>query len=192
MTTAPPLCRSPIANGLTLGNAQFQLADHSGAPVILIQGKGDDLLTAAFVALPGKPGDLVNVGEGWLARLTPTQLYLFGSSPTATLPTAAVLDASFRQAGRFAHATDLTGGTAILRLAGDATSVVLSKLCALDFHPTRFPNLYVAQTSVAKIKTLIARHDAGETPVYSLQVDAPSAQYLWDSVLDAGREFFSL
>ncbi|MCI0552445.1 MAG: hypothetical protein L0287_15960, partial [Anaerolineae bacterium] len=106
---------------------------------------------------------------------------------------AAELDAGFRQAGRFAHAIDYGGGTAILSLAGQAVPEVLSKLCGLDFHPERFPDLHVAQTSAAKIKTLIARHDAsGRAPsgrAYSLHVDAPSGQYLWDVVLDAGQEF---
>jgi hypothetical protein len=61
----------------------------------------------------------------------------------------------------------------------------------LDFAATTFPNLHVAQSSAAKIKTLIAREDEGTTPGYYLHVDAPSGQYFCDAVLDAGREFAS-
>jgi heterotetrameric sarcosine oxidase gamma subunit len=130
---------------------------------------------------------MVNVDGGFLARLTATQFYWFGT----THPTPATLEASFRQAGRFAHATDYSGGIAVLRAVGRATPDVLSKLCGLDFHSAHFPNLHVAQTSVAKIKALIARHDEGDTPGYSLHVDAPSGQYFWAAVLDAGQEFLT-
>jgi heterotetrameric sarcosine oxidase gamma subunit len=187
--TYTPSYRSPIRGGPTGDNDRFALADLSGAPVVLVQGGVADLLQARFAGAPLRPGDMIRLDEGYLARLTAMQFYLFGATASANLLTAATLDAAFRQAGRFAHATDYSGGTAILRLVGRAVPEVLSKLCGLDFHTDRFPKLHVAQTSVAKIKTLIARHDEGTMPGYSLHIDAPSGQYLWDTVLDAGREF---
>jgi sarcosine oxidase subunit gamma len=187
--TYTPSYHSPIHGGPTGDNDRFALADLSGAPVVLIQGEVADLLQERFAGASLRAGDMILLDEGYLARLTVTQFYLFGATASANLPTAATLDAAFRQAGRFAHATDYSGGTAILRLVGQAVPEVLSKLCGLDFRPDRFPNLHVAQTSVAKIKTLVARHDDGASPSYSLHVDAPSGQYLWDVVLDAGREF---
>jgi sarcosine oxidase subunit gamma len=189
MTAYTPIYRSPIRGGPTRGNSRFTLADLSGAPVVLIQGQVADLLQERFGGAPARPGDMMRLDEGCLARLTATHFYLFGATLTASLPAAAVLDAGFQQAGRFAHATDYSGGTAILALAGQAAPEVLSKLCGLDFHPNRFPDLHVAQTSVAKIKALIARHDEGASLHYSLHVDAASGHYLWDVVWDAGQEF---
>jgi len=177
----PPLGTSPISN--------LTLSDLTGVPVMLIQGEVGDILKQHFAQIPARPGDLVEVSSGLLARLTATQFYLFGVSPAANLPSAATLDDSFAQNQRFAHATDITHGKAVLRLAGVAASEVLSKICGLDFHQTVFPSQHVAQTSTAKIKTLIARYDKGETPAYFLHINRPLGQYFWETVWDAGQEF---
>ena len=169
--------------------SNLKLSDLTGVPVMLIQGEVDDILKQHFAQIPAKPGDLVEVSGGLLARLTATQFYLFGLSLAANLPSAATVDDSFAQNQRFAHATDITHGQAVLRLAGLAASEVLSKICGLDFHQTIFPSQHVAQTSAAKIKTLIARYDEGETPTYFLHVNRPLGQYFWETVWDAGQEF---
>jgi sarcosine oxidase subunit gamma len=188
MNNYTPLVRSPI-RATPQVNSRFSLSDLSGVPVILIQGAVDELLQKNFGNVPSKPNQMVRAGDGLLARLSPANFYLFGTSPTTDLPSAAMLDAHFREANLFAHATDYSGGTAVLRLVGNAAPELLSKICGLDFHASRFPNLFVAQTSTAKIKTLIARYDEGQTPGYYLHVDAPSGQYFWETVLDAGQEF---
>jgi heterotetrameric sarcosine oxidase gamma subunit len=169
--------------------SNLTLSDLTGVPIILIQGEVGDILKQHFVQIPAKPGDLVEVSGGLLARLTPAEFYLFGLSLAANLPSAATLDNSFAQNQRFAHATDITHGKAVLQLAGVAASEVLSKICGLDFHPTVFPSQRVAQTSAAKIKTLIARYDEGETPAYFLHVSRPLGQYFWETMWDAGQEF---
>ncbi len=169
--------------------SNLTLADLTGVPVILIQGEVDDILKQHFAQIPAKPGDLVEVSGGLLARLTPAEFYLFGLSLAANIPSAATLDDSFAQNQRFAHAIDITHGQAVLQLVGVAASEVLSKICGLDFHNSIFPNMGVAQTSAAKIKTLIARYDEGKTPAYFLHVDRPLGQYFWETVWDAGQEF---
>lgn len=191
MSTYNPIFRSPITTSLapTLPPAELTLADLTGAPVIHIQGEARDLLQTYFAQIPAKPGELVDVDGGLLARLTPAEFYLFGLSASASLPTAADLDNAFAQARRFAHATDYTHGKAVLRLSGAAAPDLLSKMCGLDFYDTVFPSGRVAQTSAAKIKTLIARYDRGQTPVYYLHVNRPLGQYFWEVAWDAGREF---
>jgi sarcosine oxidase, subunit gamma len=191
MTDYNPIFRSPIAPipHPISPISNLTLADLTGVPVILIQGEVGDILKQHFVQIPAKPGDLVEVSGGLLACLTPAEFYLFGLSLAANLPSAATLDDSFAQNQRFAHATDLTHGKVVLQLAGVAASEVLSKICGLDFHQTVFPSQHVAQTSAAKIKTLIARYDEGETPTYFLHVNRPLGQYFWETVWDAGQEF---
>ncbi len=166
-----------------------KLHDLTGAPVTLIQGDAGDILQKQFAQIPARPGDLADTGAGLLARLTPTELYLFGKSPAAELPPATALDDDFAQAKRFAHTTDYTHGKTILRLVGPDAPGVLSKICGLDFHDSVFPNMRVAQTSAAKIKTLIARYDEADTPAYFLHVNRPFGQYFWEIVWDAGQEF---
>jgi len=165
------------------------LLDLTGVRVTLIQGEAGDSLKKQFSQVPAKPGDLVEVGAGLLACLTLKEFYLFAKSPGADLPAASELDDRFSQANVFAHATDYTHGTAALRLVGPDAPEILSKICGLDFHDSVFPDMRVAQTSAAKIKTLIARGDDGQTPAYFLHVSRPFGQYFWDTIWDAGQEF---
>ncbi len=194
MTTFNPIFRSPIMipNLPSLRKAsdpQLTLSDLTGVQITLIHGDVSDLLKNYFSAIPTKPGELVDVGGGLLACLTPREFCLFGLSSVAQLPSAAMLDETFAKNQHFAHATDTTHGKAVLRLAGIPARELLSKICGLDFHDTVFPTMHVAQTSAAKIKTLIARCDENGTPTYFLHVNRPLGQYFWEVVWDVGQEF---
>jgi heterotetrameric sarcosine oxidase gamma subunit len=86
--------------------------------------------------------------------------------------------------------TDITHGRCVLLLVGDKAARVLPKVCGLDFRDKQFPNMHAAQTSLAKVRTLIIRADIDdETPTYALIVDRSLAAYVWDVVFDAAREF---
>lgn len=186
-----PVFRSPITSvsASVAVVSRLGVADLTGVPVILIQGEVGDLLKQYFAQIPARPGDLVEVGGAVLARLTPGELYLFGLSPNAPIPSIAAIEGSLVKEQRFAHVTDYTHGKTVIRLAGAAAPEFLSKICGLDFHPTIFPNLRIAQTSAAKIKTLIARYDQSETPAYFLHVNRSLGQYFWEVVWEAGQEF---
>jgi heterotetrameric sarcosine oxidase gamma subunit len=191
MSKYNPIFRSPIAVPAASIQATFDvgLSDLTGVQVTLIQGESGDILQQHFATIPNQPGDLVEVGQGLLAGLAPQEFYLFGLSSEANLPSASELDNSFVQAERFARATDLTHGRAVLKLSGPAAAEALGKVCGLDFHDSIFPTMQVKQTSAAKIKTFIARRDVDGTPVYHLHVNRPFGQYFWDIVWDAGQEF---
>jgi heterotetrameric sarcosine oxidase gamma subunit len=194
MTSFQPIFRSPIPSPQTDENPKseiqnLKLIDLTGIPIILIQGQAGDPLQALFSVIPAKPGDVVEVAGGLLARLTPDEFYLFGKTTTASLLPAAELDHRLAEAGRLIHATDYTHGQAALKLAGPAASQALSKICGLDFHDRAFPSRQVKQTSAAKIKTLIVRDDEGEIPSYHLHVARPLGPYFWETVWDAGQEF---
>jgi heterotetrameric sarcosine oxidase gamma subunit len=196
MTEYNPTFRNPITMPRPTTTSTFAnvtpalgVSDLTGAQVTLIQGDAGDILARYFPAIPARAGDLAVVGQGLLARLTPSEFYLFGKSPATRLLSAAQLDDSFKQAGHFAHATDFTHGKAVLKLAGPAAAEALSKICGLDFHDTVFPNMRVRQTSAAKIKTLIARCDDEELPAYFLHVDRALGQYFFETIWDAGQEF---
>jgi len=191
MTDYNPIFRSPIRTSETsVATSGLQLIDQSGLPVTLIQGAAAaGVLQSHFARLPATAGQLVDVGEGFLARLTPAEFYLFGKSAGAALPTAAELENSFKTAGVFAHTVDFTHGQAVIRLAGDQAADVLRKICGLDFHDSAFPPMQVKQTSAAKVKTLIARIDEAGLPAYHLHVSRPLGQYFWETLLDVGQEF---
>ena len=191
MSDYNPIFGSPITSisSPTFPTSKLTLTDLTGVPVILIQGEAGDTLKQHFSQIPAKPGDLVEVDDGLLARLIPTEFYLFGLSSSAKLPSAAALDDSFARAQRFVHATDYTHGKAVMRLTGAATGEVLSKICGLDFHDTIFPNMRAAQTSAAKIRALIVRRDDNDIPTYFLHVNRTLGQYFWETIWDAGQEF---
>ena len=190
MSKYNPIYRSPIAvteaESTTSG---LRISDLTGVSVTVTQGDASEALSKYFATIPTKPGDLVDVGSGLLARLTPTEFYLFGKSSAAELPSDSELEESYRQVNSNAHTTDYTHGRALLKLTGADAAEALSKICGLDFYDTVFPNMQVKQTSAAKIKTLIARCDEEGEPTYHLHVNRPLGQYFWSILWDAGQEF---
>ncbi len=185
MTDYKPVFQSPIVTEPpdSIASGSVQITDLTGAPAILIQGDAAQSLQSQFAGIPATPGDVIAADGGLLARLTPGELYLFGISA------ASELEAGLTSNQPSVRATDVTHGKAVVKLTGPAAGDVLSKICGLDFHDSAFPSMQVKQTSAAKIKTLIARCDQGDTPVYYLHVARSLGQYFWDILWDAGQEF---
>lgn len=74
-------------------------------------------------------------------------------------------------------------------LTGADAAPMLAKLCGVDLRPGRFADGEVAQTSVARLGTVVVRADLGAVPVYHLLGDSASAEYYWRALLDAMSEF---
>ncbi len=74
-------------------------------------------------------------------------------------------------------------------LTGTHAAACLAKLCGVDMRPERFIDGSVAQTSVARMSAVVVRMDLGATVAYHLLGDSASAEYLWDVLIDAMREF---
>lgn len=84
--------------------------------------------------------------------------------------------------------TDVTHGRAELWLVGPAASELLSRLCGLDFHPHRFPDLTARESSVAKTAQLVIRSDRGRWPAYAVIGPRSLGAYLWETIVEAGRD----
>jgi heterotetrameric sarcosine oxidase gamma subunit len=80
-----------------------------------------------------------------------------------------------------------THGRALLRLTGADAPRLLAKVCAVDLGAV--PDGTALRTSVARLATDIVRHDLGGTPSYLLHCERSSGRYLYEALLDAGREF---
>ena len=76
-----------------------------------------------------------------------------------------------------------------MHLQGSVSLELMSKLCPLSLSPKKFPDLHVAQTSFAKTRTTIIRHDRGDSLAFELYADRSYGGYLWETILDAGAEF---
>ena len=76
-----------------------------------------------------------------------------------------------------------------LAVTGAAAAEMFAKLCAIDLRIDKFPDLAIAQTSIARMNAIVARTDVGAVPVFHLLVDSAAAQYFCDCILDAAEEF---
>ncbi len=74
-------------------------------------------------------------------------------------------------------------------LRGEAAVECMAKLCGVDLREARFPRGAIAQTSVARLNTVVCRDIAGPTPGFHLLADSASAIWFWDALLDAMQEF---
>ena len=156
---------TPLAKLLVRGDAAGQLRELLGA------GFGSArLLDGELLAVGWGPGEWTLLGPpGALARLT----------------TLVPVDVS----GEFVSAVDVTYGHALMRLAGADAAALLAKICAIDLGDRVTPNGAAFRSSVAKLVTDVVRHDRDGEPSYLLQCDRAFGQYLFDALLDAGREF---
>jgi sarcosine oxidase subunit gamma len=74
-------------------------------------------------------------------------------------------------------------------LRGDAAIDCMAKLCGVDLREAKFPRGAIAQTSVARLNTIVCRDVAGAKPGFHLLADSASAIWFWDALLDAMQEF---
>jgi sarcosine oxidase subunit gamma len=74
-------------------------------------------------------------------------------------------------------------------ISGSAAPAMLAKLCAVDLRPRSFPDLSLAQTSVARLNAIVLRADIADTVAFHCLFDSASALYLWHCLIDAMAEF---
>ena len=78
-------------------------------------------------------------------------------------------------------------------ISGAPADVMFAKLCGVDLRPHKFPNLAIAQTSIARLNGIVIRADlvgsGGALLAYHLLTDSASAGYMWMCLLDAMAEW---
>jgi len=80
-------------------------------------------------------------------------------------------------------------GYCALVMTGAEAANCLAKVCGVDLRAHRFPDLAIAQTSVARLSAVVARVDLNGTLAFRLFADSASAEYWWDCLIDAMQEF---
>ena len=165
------------------------LADVSPHGKLQIEGAAAlDALKAAFGRAPEAVGAGMLVESGYLYRLRHDQYYL-SLPPGSEGPAQARLEAVIADNQWFVTVTDLTHGLAEMRVIGPNSRSLLSKVCALNFHPDAFPNLTAKQSGLAKTKQLTIRRDFGDLPAFTFAGAQSLGAYVWEVVMEAGREF---
>lgn len=164
------------------------LGDDTSRGKILVQG--EDCARAArqaFGAAPDAVGTWVEAEGIELSRLRPDLLYC-GTPPERLSFASEALRSAAQGMTEPLTITDVTHGRFELRLLGPAAGNLLSRVCGLDFHETRFAQGHVAQTSVAKTHQLIIRADVADLPAYRLIGGRALGAYVWDTLMEAGRD----
>jgi heterotetrameric sarcosine oxidase gamma subunit len=146
---------------------------------------------------PGAVADSLGVPHGRAARDRHGTLVI-GSGPDEWLllgpvGAEAALAARLRAVAAAAEAEvvsvvePFTHGRALVRLVGGHAPGLLAKVCAVDLGAA--PDGTALRTSVAKLATDVVRDDLDGTPSYLLHCERSSGRYLYEALLDAGREF---
>lgn len=181
-------CKRLDQSTATPDQASVRLGERAGGGVINLRGslqaRGFSAAVASVLGdkLPGKANTWVAAGEHTACWLAPDE-WLLLTAPGAE----AALIAALREALAEQHAavTDVTGGYAVITLAGPAVRATLAKGCTLDLHPRVFPTGSCMQSLLAKAGVvLIAR--AGDA--VDVVVRRSFADYLWRWLVDAAED----
>ena len=196
MAEFSPLARSSIspAEPTTAVDGWEISGARSEAPLLIT-----DCSPMAKVGVRANPegslADALGVSFG-RARRDQQGSLVIGSGPgewlllAATGAASALIDGIRHLSGsEFASAIDLSHGRALIRLKGDDTARLLSKLCAIDLSDITTPDGSAFRASVASVVTDVIREDESGTRSYWLHCEWSSGQYLFDALLDAGAEF---
>lgn len=188
-----PVARSPITisgaveviNGWerskTISHSDLTLTDESYLSKVLIrasQGHPVAAMLPAQKSIRRSTGTLI-VGSG------PAEWYLIGTGPAKSMVVGLPIEGGIG----FASWVDVTHGRALMRISGEHSAQLLSKLCSVDLADRTTPNASAFRTAIAAVTTDIIRDDEAGTRSYLLHCERSSGSYLFDALLDAGREF---
>src|SRR5262249_40843987 len=125
---------------------------------------------------------------GLCCRLGGDHLLLIIESGTVTTVEQA-LNRQVEVVNGCAHVTKLTSALPAGQPVGPRSQDLLCKLTALDLSPSQFPDLTCAQGGVAQVHALVVRTDVGDELAYEVYCGREFAEYLWNTLRDAGQEF---
>ena len=148
------------------------------------------IISASLGESPIKAGAIIEIKPKHIlaAQLTLDE-FLVLTPPGAEKEIMTALEAEIASQDTFVSLIDQTSGLVGFSIAGLESTEAMRKLCALSFNSKDFPDMHVAQSSFAKVHATIIRHDRSAAPAFELFADRSYGAYLWDAILDAGKEF---
>lgn len=123
------------------------------------------------------------------ARLAPTEALILGN-PTGRGNLCDRLEAAFDTGPEpGCHKVLRRDGSFHFLLGGMHAAETMATLCGVDLRARAFPAGSVAQTSVARMSTIVIAVRLGEIPAFHLLGDSASASYAWGALVDAMTGF---
>jgi heterotetrameric sarcosine oxidase gamma subunit len=122
------------------------------------------------------------------AQLTADE-FLILTPPGAEREIGVRMKAEISSQNSFVSLINQTSGLVGFSTSGPESTAVMRKLCAISFNAKDFLDMHLAQSSFAKVRATILRHDRDAVPTFELFADRSYGAYLWEAILDAGREF---
>lgn len=175
---------------IAAAQASLVLADLADQAKVIVEGKQAESAVQSVFSGPTlaiNQGLFLSEANLSVYRLRQDQFYIRARTGRESR-LIEQLNSAIAQKDDLVTVTDETDARCELLLLGPTAAICLSRVCGLDLHPDEFPNHTAKQTSVAKIRQLIIRHDFGSLPAYILSGGRSYALYLWETLLQAGRD----
>jgi aminomethyltransferase len=188
-----PQAFNKTGDEISASGRNVTLGDGSASGKLVVEGKSAEAFLQTIWSNPP-----LAIGQGEIIdskhvyRLREDQFFIH-LDPGKEDAAAKTLSGALKKSGELITVTDITHGRADLLLIGPRSTQLLSRLCSLDFHPGHFPDLCAKQSSVAKTRQLILRHDIKPqdgAPIlaFSLIGARSLAAYLWRTIQEAGHD----
>lgn len=150
--------------------------------------RGKDVATALGSEgwrLPEKPNSLLTTASGILVMALSLQEFWF-LNPQKSSPAASFANNEFKDG---LYPLFCQSSHAWLVISGEQKCEMMAKLCGIDLSPAAFAVGDVAQTQMALVNCIVARHELDGSDVFSMLVDQTYAAYVLEVLLDARSEF---
>lgn len=170
-----PAFRSPVSPGAHRRCPTLALVDETASAVIVVKGV-ESGVTVPFGTAHRRADGILVCGS------RPGEWTLLGPSGRDLAAAVGV------EPGPAVAVVDLTHGRARFRLSGTDAAAALAKVCSVDLADDMTPDGAVVSGSVAEVVCDIVRDDV-DGPSYLLLCDRSYGAYLFDALVDAGREF---
>jgi heterotetrameric sarcosine oxidase gamma subunit len=160
----------------------------------LVRGPGA-LPACREAGLDARAGRVTQAPAGGISAWTiaEDEVWLIADAPVPGGPAVAAADfgpvlVHIEAAG--AHATDLSSGWTMLRLAGPAVRDLLEELVREDLSPEVVPDQAIVQVPMAGCRVILARQDDnGGIPGFTLLTWRDEAEHLWDALNHLGEAY---
>jgi glycine cleavage system aminomethyltransferase T len=136
------------------------------------------------VPAPGRLTKTTN--HAWIGGLTANSFFILAKSNEGDQTGEIFSPPSF--ANRCVHLTEMTSSLAGFALKGKKVRPILQKVTPLNLTEEASPPLTCAMANVAGVQAVLLRLDSLPLEEYALYVSRDYAEYVYDCLLEAGRD----